>query len=201
MQNDRRAQKDSITRLQDEIKEFQRLIDEETAKNARDKSGPRAALQARMAKLQQTIDEFATQQAQYEEFRSAFDASRPDTQRELESAQRNLQQADKEVENANGALRAANAVRGNALGAFGPKMGEIRQAVARDKGWAGQTPIGPIGLHVKLKDSKWSDVIESSLNSVLNCFIITDVRDRERLRRIFGSAGRYVLHIYDDSDN
>lgn len=58
------------------------------------------------------------------------------------------------------------------------------EAAARSNRWRGQTPIGPLGKFVKLKDLKWGDLAEATLGSILNAFAVENRDDEELLRQI-----------------
>uniref|UniRef100_A0A1B6G830 Rad50/SbcC-type AAA domain-containing protein n=1 Tax=Cuerna arida TaxID=1464854 RepID=A0A1B6G830_9HEMI len=70
---------------------------------------------------------------------------------------------------------------------------EINKAAARRK--FEKKPIGPLGLHIKVKDSVWSGAVENFLGkSTLTSFCVDNNRDASVLSRIFKSVcDRYKI--------
>ena len=48
-----------------------------------------------------------------------------------------------------------------------------------------EPPIGPVGLHVRLKKPEWSSILETVFRNVLNSFIVFDFQDQALLLNIF----------------
>ena len=65
---------------------------------------------------------------------------------------------------------------------FGPRMREILQEINATN--FRMKPIGPLGMHVKLKDMRWSKTIDSIIGSLLNNFVVSNREDRDKLQRI-----------------
>ena len=55
---------------------------------------------------------------------------------------------------------------------------------AREGRWRGYRPIGPFGLHVKLKRSEYQNIIETLLNDTLNAMGVETLEDADLLRSI-----------------
>lgn len=67
--------------------------------------------------------------------------------------------------------------------AFHPKMPALLQALQQEAGFQ-QTPIGPLGKHVKLLKPEWSPILEKYFGSALSSFIVTSKRDETLLTSI-----------------
>lgn len=68
---------------------------------------------------------------------------------------------------------------------FGEGIAAVLQdihSMANQRKWRGQTPIGPLGKFVKLKDLKWGDLVEANLGATLNAFVVETREDEELLR-------------------
>ncbi|KAJ2706776.1 Structural maintenance of chromosomes protein 6, partial [Coemansia spiralis] len=72
--------------------------------------------------------------------------------------------------------------------AFGRGVREALDAVGREA-WPGMVPIGPVGMHIRLRDPRWSRIIETTLDKVLNAFLVASHADRTRLDAIFRRCG------------
>lgn len=68
--------------------------------------------------------------------------------------------------------------------AFGLNINYLMRDVERETGWH-HKPIGPIGCFVSVKEehSKWSDLINASLQKTLDSFVVSDEHDRRLLHQ------------------
>jgi chromosome segregation ATPase len=98
----------------------------------------------------------------------------------------------KDVEAAERQLASLNQNRGDQMAGFDPRMPGLLRAIRENNGFR-EKPVGPIGLHIKLKDAKWSNVLESVLNSVLTSFLVTNKADQARLSDLLVSS---ILELY-----
>ncbi|KAJ2616935.1 Structural maintenance of chromosomes protein 6 [Coemansia sp. RSA 1365] len=67
----------------------------------------------------------------------------------------------------------------------------VREALAQIKksSWRNMEPIGPLGKHIKLRNPKWSRIIETTLDKTLNAFLVGSHADRVSLDAIFRRCG------------
>ena len=80
----------------------------------------------------------------------------------------------------------------NALAPYGLGMESIIREVQNAR-WHGQQPIGPLGRFVKLKDSRWADVLRVNLSGAMVSWAVTDARDRMPLKNLLERHGKYVV--------
>lgn len=77
-------------------------------------------------------------------------------------------------------------LRGNgqrAPNAFNNNLDSLLSAIDTSREFR-RKPVGPAGRHVQLLKPEWSSVLEKSLNTQLNSFIVTSREDRERLNSL-----------------
>lgn len=55
--------------------------------------------------------------------------------------------------------------------------------------WKGDSPVGPLGLHVRLKENRWANALRLGLGHQLGGFAVTDYQDRGILRKILDENG------------
>jgi structural maintenance of chromosomes protein 6 len=67
---------------------------------------------------------------------------------------------------------------------FHPNMTQILADIRREKRFQ-NTPIGPLGKHVKLLAPEWSSIIEKSFGASLGSFVCLSKHDEQLLRTIF----------------
>lgn len=91
-----------------------------------------------------------------------------------------VDQKRKEVNAAEVRLRHLSQSRMDPLAGYEPQMGQLLKNISNDRGFQDQ-PIGPLGLHMKLKKPDWTFILEKVLNDPLNGFIVTNPHDQKRL--------------------
>ncbi|KAI9643424.1 Structural maintenance of chromosomes protein 6 [Ciborinia camelliae] len=101
----------------------------------------------------------------------------------------------KEVENCRNRLRELQNERPDPMRGFDHKMPELLRRIQQDRGFL-HKPVGPIGLHVKLRDPKWSDILEVTFGNTLNGFVVTNKPDQVRLQKIISAMGIPRTQIY-----
>lgn len=72
---------------------------------------------------------------------------------------------------------------------YGSNMAQVRQVINAAK-WKGDTPVGPLGLFVSLRDRKWAELMRTTLGNLMTSFAVTDARDRAHLKDILSRSGK-----------
>lgn len=101
----------------------------------------------------------------------------------------------KEVENCRNRLREMQNERPDPMRGFDRKVPELLRRIQQDRGFT-HKPVGPIGLHVKLCDPKWSDILEVTFGNALNGFVVTNKADQVRLQKLVSEMGIPRTQIY-----
>lgn len=116
--------------------------------------------------------------------RAAFDAFKP-----------SLDAKRQEIGACEDRIRAIRRDAGQHMSAFDAKIPSLLRMIRDDDGFR-EKPIGPVGLHIKLRKPVWSNALERSIGNLLGGFIVTCKPDQQRLsgmmRRI-GLLGSPVL--------
>ncbi|SAM00180.1 hypothetical protein [Absidia glauca] len=96
----------------------------------------------------------------------------------------------------------------NKLKAFGQRMPEALVAIANERRWTGQPPVGPFGQYMNLKHPEFAEVMEISLGKSLSNFAVENFQDQALLRHILArhDLGRCNIMVakkdlFDYSDN
>ncbi|ESZ96683.1 hypothetical protein SBOR_2942 [Sclerotinia borealis F-4128] len=101
----------------------------------------------------------------------------------------------KDVENCKNGLRDMQNERPNPMRGFDARMPALLQSIQQNREFS-HTPVGPIGIHLKLRDPKWSDILEVTFGNLLNAFIVTNRSDQVRLQKIISAIGIPRTQIY-----
>ncbi|RKP12786.1 P-loop containing nucleoside triphosphate hydrolase protein, partial [Piptocephalis cylindrospora] len=76
----------------------------------------------------------------------------------------------------------------NTLLAYGPGMPGLMQAIQRETRWH-RPPIGPFGLHMRVRESKWMEVLESLVGQATGDFLVEDHHDQALLISLIRQQG------------
>ncbi|KAG6377141.1 P-loop containing nucleoside triphosphate hydrolase protein [Boletus reticuloceps] len=82
----------------------------------------------------------------------------------------------------------------NSLAPYGHDIKGVLQSISKTH-WHGDTPIGPLGLYVKLKDPKWAQLLRAQLGNLMTSFACTDARDRQQLKRILDQSKNFHVNV------
>ncbi|KAG1810673.1 uncharacterized protein BJ212DRAFT_1378104, partial [Suillus subaureus] len=50
--------------------------------------------------------------------------------------------------------------------------------------WYGDVHVDPLGMHLKLKDMTWANLMRIQLGDLMSAFAVTDARDRPQLKKL-----------------
>lgn len=92
--------------------------------------------------------------------------------------------AQERIAECNTMIRRCKEQEKNSLAPYGRDMKAILEQIGRMR-WHGEVPVGPLGLHVKLKDQTWAPLLRSQLGTMMSAFACTDARDRAQLKQLF----------------
>ena len=143
----------------------------------------KAEQEAKLAKVQTQLP---AQTLKVETAKKSFDAATT----ALKKCQGDKQQLDEAVSRAKGHLAAAQREQsGNGqtrLNRYGQNLQAVYAEIDKFR-WQGGKPIGPLGLHVKVKpgEEKYIKVIESAMGINFVSWAVTTASDRAQLMQIF----------------
>ena len=171
-----------------EIEEYSRKVQEHKAELAREQKkvddangGSKEAMAERIEVLKAHHEKLVSSREEIERQLSEADRTSPEMVQ--------LNKDIGELASTIGALRdkmsSANNAKKDRYAAFGLNIGRLVNEIARERSWH-QKPIGPIGCYVSVKSdfSKWSDLINASLQGTLDSFVVCDEHDRKLLIRL-----------------
>ncbi|KAF7364992.1 p-loop containing nucleoside triphosphate hydrolase protein [Mycena venus] len=149
-------------------------------------AGARADVTAAEEALQAVRDQLSAVDTDLKRYRNAGGA--------MEAKQKELRDAVTECDNSiNSCLKADT----DRYAAYGSNIQRVVEQIGKTR-WHGEKPLGPLGVHVKVKDPKWGDLLRFQLNQVLTSFAVTDTRDLPVLKKILAENGnpKTAVHIF-----
>lgn len=85
-----------------------------------------------------------------------------------------------DIQKVRGLLQELNSGRRDPMAGYDVKMPRLLKQISQDQEFI-NTPVGPLGLHIRLKDAIWGDILETQLGVQLNGFIVTNTSDQRRI--------------------
>ena len=176
----------NIQRFEEQIKEINNA--NETMKSDRDRLIKNEQIERHEAEIEAINREITKAKEDVDE----LDKAKPSLNDKSYEARNAVDNAKRELDIIRRDIQNAKQGKGNKFSAYHKNMQRLYESVEimdRERKWTGFTPIGPLGLHISLKDNYYSTVIESELRSILACFIVANHEDRKRLNEAMRRAG------------
>ncbi|RVD81718.1 uncharacterized protein DFL_009568 [Arthrobotrys flagrans] len=162
------------------VEKAQRDVDTENQRLADADNGKHAGLVEEKERLLKEKERLELELNDLDENIKTQQNTNHDNKAKLDELRDQVQQKETSLRGARDALRQLTTNRSGDLNVYGPNISKLLQAIGRTS-WKAGKPIGPIGLFVKLKDKKWSSIIERQLARVLTGFITLSLEDKDRL--------------------
>jgi chromosome segregation ATPase len=122
-------------------------------------------------------------------------AGQEDKQKAQSNFARQKKAAESEINDIRKHISTLKQTATNRLVLFGPKMPQLVGEVQRRLGEFSKPPIGPVGMHVTLKDQSWIVPVEEALGQSMNTFLVAGPKDMDKLRQISKDCGMNNLSI------
>lgn len=172
----------TILSMQDSIANYDQQIEAEQSKLARDVQSERQALITQIEDLHNENGKLAIQASKARNDSEDVQEQTNSKFTELADIKQAIIDKNSHQETTKGRLTNIRNVGNNSLQAYHSKMPALVQAI-KSQSWK-VTPIGPIGTCIKLKEQKWSRVLESFFAETLNGFIVQDHDDYTKLNNL-----------------
>lgn len=176
IKDDLKAHKLNKRRLETEIRE-----EEERLSNA---EGPQQAERLRrLEELKKAVGDVEQRAADHLAQKEALNTSREKAAADFDRTKPPMQEQSRELERVAGLIARLQRDAGNKFAPFRQNMANLVRAVDNETRWR-KKPVGPMGLHVKLKQQQWSSQIETTFGGVLDSFVCTNKEDQVILSQI-----------------
>jgi hypothetical protein len=180
---------ENLQGVKKQIEDYERKITEETR---RMEIHTQAKREETMTKLLVAKAEVDNAQCRVKEIAEREATQKADNDRikqegkEIEAAGLQKEARIKEI---NDMIKKCKEQQNNAFAPYGHNIKELLDRIGRAT-WHGERPLGPLGLHVKIRQSEqWAcGVLRSLLAHLLTAFAITDSRDRQQLKRLLDQS-------------
>lgn len=172
--------KKEMVAAQGKVQGYKKDIEKEVKRLEESSGGAQTRKVVELQEAEQLVTDAQMNLAQNEAKLSELEEKRRTTQDKSRQVEPALSEKTREVDSARSRLNGLNQDRGDVMAGFPREMANVIRAIRADKGFRDQ-PIGPMGLHIRLKKPEWSSIIERYLGAVPGGFIVTNADDRKRL--------------------
>lgn len=152
--------------------------------------------QAKDASIERAISEAHERHAEAKRQLDEVHRQEDDLRRQTEAAQGEEQGARAAVNNLDGAireadqnLRSAQQSDGSRILDFGQNMPRLAQMLQQHATKFSKPPVGPIGMHIKLKDATWALPMEEHFGATLGGYVVANMKDRAILDKMMRDCG------------
>ncbi|EMD31410.1 hypothetical protein CERSUDRAFT_163056 [Gelatoporia subvermispora B] len=150
------------------------------------------------ADLQEKQAEITAAEAQLQDVRAEKKQRQDDTAR-LDGEGRGLhterERVRGQIMSLRDALNMCDERERNKLAPYGKNLDKVFADIQRER-WNGHRPVGPFGLHVKVREpEKWAQIMRVQLGSLMAAFAVTDAGDRRTLEQILRKHGNNGVPI------
>ncbi|KAJ7134841.1 P-loop containing nucleoside triphosphate hydrolase protein [Mycena epipterygia] len=180
-----------------QIDEYNAAIEKETKRLERDSESKREESQRRLngaraavAAAEEALKAIQDQKSSAEEdLRRLKDAGTAADNRRNE-LRKSVSECETAVQNC---LRADT----DRYAAYGQNIQRVVQQINQTT-WHGEKPLGPFGVHVKVRDHQWAELLRFQLGQLLTSFAVTEARDLPQLKKILADNGnpKTSIHIF-----
>ncbi|KAG9315735.1 P-loop containing nucleoside triphosphate hydrolase protein [Chiua virens] len=185
--NDQTAMNTSLTGVNNAIKEYDAKIAEETRRLEADTQVKRDEINRRLNAAKESVAEADRRLKDVIERKRQELNKRDEIKSKGQAAEEKRKQLQERVSECQTMMNKCKEQEKNSLAPYGNDIKGVLQSISRAH-WHGATPIGPLGLFVKLKDQKWGQLLRAQLGLFMTSFACTDARDRSQLKKILDQS-------------
>ncbi|KAK6352692.1 Structural maintenance of chromosomes protein 6 [Orbilia blumenaviensis] len=179
-QTDGRGVHGHMVKAREKLEKAQRDVSTEKKRLAEADNGKHAGLVEEKERLEAEKSRLRLKVDNLEDSIKTEQAANSENKTKLEECRNKVRETENNLRNARGHLEQLTTNRSANLSVYGRNIPKLLEEIDRTQ-WKAGKPIGPVGLFVKLKDRKWSTIIERQLTRVLTGFIALSLEDKDRL--------------------
>lgn len=180
----------SLTAVNRSIKEYDEKIAEETRRLETHTQAKREEINRRLDAAKEVVAEADRRNKDVIEQKRNKLTTRDEVKSKGLAAEGKLQQLQERITECQTMINKCKEQEKNSLAPYGHDIKGVLQSISRIQ-WHGDTPVGPFGLYVKLKDQKWATLLKAQLGNLMMSFACTDARDRLQLKKILDQSKKY----------
>lgn len=180
----------SLTALNKSIKDYEEKIAEEARRLEAHTQAKRDEINRRLDAAKEAVAEADRQHKDVIDQKRNKLLERDDLKSKGLAAEGKRQQLQERITECQTMINKCKEQEKNSLAPYGVDIKGVLHSISKAH-WHGDTPIGPLGLYVKLKDQKWAQLLRAQLGNLMMSFACTDARDRPQLKKILDQSKKY----------
>ncbi|KAI4091810.1 MAG: hypothetical protein LQ344_003914 [Seirophora lacunosa] len=183
VQTEQRSIKDHMKQSNERIKRAENDIQEELRRLEEVNGGSNARLLAEIEEKRAVLAEARTRMDDHDGRLQNLEEEQRHALQNLERSKEPIPRQRKEVQECEERLNRLARDKGRQEGAYHANLPRLLRAIREDGGFR-ETPVGPLGYHVRLLKPSWSGILEKSFGATLNTFIVTSKPDQIKLSEV-----------------
>ncbi|KAF9221585.1 P-loop containing nucleoside triphosphate hydrolase protein [Gyrodon lividus] len=190
----RKAMNSSLTALNRSIKDYDTQIAEEARRLEAHTQAKRDEINGRLEAAKQVVEEADRQHKEFIEQKRTKVNEQDEIKGKGQAAENQKNQLQERITECQTMINRCREQEKNSLAPYGHDIKGVLQSIGKMH-WHGETPIGPLGMYVRLKDRKWAQLLRAQLGSLMTSFACTDARDRQQLKRILEQSKNFHINV------
>jgi len=194
-QADQKLIEDAVKLCEDNIKDHQEKIKEERKRE--DNGNERLELQEKLAQLDIEINEWTTQSLEITEAARKLETDVKSNENKEKDVRRQRDEIRKLLAEKKNTVYELKNSKTSTLSVYHKNMPAVMVEIQRRKKEFKEMPIGPLGVRVKILESKeqWADICENIFGRTLNGFLVTNYEDLRVLQTILDKKDWYYIVV------
>lgn len=181
---------DSLKRMNMTIQGYETKIAEETRRLEVNTQGKREETQRKLQQATDRVAEATTRLKALEVEISTSGEQLRTVAADSRTAEEELAAVKVEIQNHEQMIKQCKQQQENIYQPYGNQIKRVLDHIGRLK-WHGAPPVGPFGLHVKVRDpQKWATLMRTQIGGAMSSFAITDSRDFPQLKKLLQESGK-----------
>lgn len=180
----------SLTALNRSIKNYDEKIAEETRRLEAHTQAKRDEINRRLDAAKEAVAEADHRNKQVIEQKRNELIKKDEVKSKGQAAEGKRQQLQDRITECQTMINKCKEQEKNSLAPYGIDIKGVLQSISKTH-WHGDTPIGPLGLYVKVKDQKWAPLLRAQLGNLMTSFACTHAKDRLQLKKILDQSKKY----------
>ena len=192
-QADQKLIEDAVKLCEDNIKDHQEKIKEERKRE--ENGNERLRLQEELAQLDIEINEWTTRSLESAEAARKLEMEVKANENKAKDIRRQREEIRKLLAEKKNSVHELKKSKTSTLSVYHKNMPAVMGEIQRRKNEFKEMPIGPLGAHVKILESKeqWADICENIFGRSLNGFLVTNYEDLKILQSILEKKDWYCI--------
>ncbi|KAJ6621808.1 hypothetical protein B0H10DRAFT_2162890 [Mycena sp. CBHHK59/15] len=194
LNNDLRSMNNSIKSTNKQIEEYKAAIEAERKRLEIDTHAKREETQSKLADAREAVTTADGKFADVQKRKADAEAELARLRAVGNAAQARRDELRAQILECDTAMTTCARAESDRFAAYGSSIQQVVARIGQTR-WMGTPPIGPFGIHVRVRDARWGDVLRTQLGGLLSSFAVTDTRDQPTLKRILAEFGNHRTSI------